>query len=217
MITFDTWFATAQFGPATADWGSDHSFGYHFQPTGYVELIDNPSHGQPFHVQVENYSMTFATLDGAAKELFEGWVRSELEEQARPKPTGMDPDSWISTVWNALEGYRGDCIPEGDEDYDAEWGDICTAMAWIEEEVSHGTDTMRSIIGNAAGCDDLDDACRLIQDFFGQTDGGVAGMHFGDHITEMWSKLSRELRLELLLEYAKSELNHIDLEELTNA
>ena len=39
----------------------------------------------------------------------------------------------LDLIWNALEFYRENGIPEGDKDYDLEWNDICTAMAWIEE------------------------------------------------------------------------------------
>ncbi len=42
-----------------------------------------------------------------------------------------DPASWLSTVWDALQGYREDCIPEHDPAYDDEWSDICGAMTWI--------------------------------------------------------------------------------------
>ena len=44
-------------------------------------------------------------------------------------------ESWMETVWVALQNYREDCIPEGDAMYDNEWNDICTAMAWIREEL----------------------------------------------------------------------------------
>lgn len=46
-----------------------------------------------------------------------------------------DPVSWLVTVWDALEEYRDDCIPEGHDLYDEKWNDICTAMAWIAEEL----------------------------------------------------------------------------------
>jgi len=46
-----------------------------------------------------------------------------------------NPESWLETVWDALGGYREDCIPEGEEMYDEEWDDICTAMAFIREEL----------------------------------------------------------------------------------
>ena len=49
--------------------------------------------------------------------------------------TRGDTDSWFETIWDALHGYREDCIPEGDEAYDDQWSDICTAMAWLREEV----------------------------------------------------------------------------------
>lgn len=48
--------------------------------------------------------------------------------------TRGDTDSWFETIWDALHGYREDCIPEGDEAYDEQWSDICTAMAWLREE-----------------------------------------------------------------------------------
>lgn len=48
----------------------------------------------------------------------------------------QDPISWLETVWEALHGFREDCIPEGDQDYDEQWNDICTAMAWITEAIA---------------------------------------------------------------------------------
>lgn len=41
--------------------------------------------------------------------------------------------SWMDCLWNALHGYREDCIPEGNAEYDKEWDDICFAMARIAE------------------------------------------------------------------------------------
>jgi hypothetical protein len=41
--------------------------------------------------------------------------------------------SWLDCIWNALHGYREDCIPEGNAEYDREWDDICFAMARIAE------------------------------------------------------------------------------------
>jgi hypothetical protein len=49
--------------------------------------------------------------------------------------TRADRDSWLETIWDALHSYREDSIPVGEE-YDPIWDDICTAMAWIEEEIS---------------------------------------------------------------------------------
>jgi len=51
------------------------------------------------------------------------------------KLTYNNYDSWLETIWNALENYREDCIPEGSEKNDDEWSDICTAMAWLTEHV----------------------------------------------------------------------------------
>lgn len=49
-----------------------------------------------------------------------------------------DSDSWIKTLWLALNCYREDCIPEssGNSGYDIEWDEICTIMAWVSEAVS---------------------------------------------------------------------------------
>ena len=46
-----------------------------------------------------------------------------------------DEETWMETIWDALFKYRDNCIPEGDAKYDAEWSDICTAMAWLQEEL----------------------------------------------------------------------------------
>ncbi len=51
----------------------------------------------------------------------------------QPTPTANDPESWIETIWTALEAFREDCIPEGNTAYDDQWNDLCDAMAWIRE------------------------------------------------------------------------------------
>jgi hypothetical protein len=43
----------------------------------------------------------------------------------------VDMEEQIALIWNALVSYREDLI-RGKE-YDSEWGDICTAMAHIQE------------------------------------------------------------------------------------
>ena len=52
----------------------------------------------------------------------------------------QDPHSWLETVWEALHGFREDCISEGDQDHDEQWDDICTAMAWITEAITEEDD-----------------------------------------------------------------------------
>ena len=37
----------------------------------------------------------------------------------------------IKDVWTALSDYRENCIPEGDENYDEQWDDLCFAMEHI--------------------------------------------------------------------------------------
>ena len=41
----------------------------------------------------------------------------------------------LQIIWDALHGYREDCIPEKaeEEHYDEEWDDICTAMTHIHK------------------------------------------------------------------------------------
>ena len=53
----------------------------------------------------------------------------------RPTPTANDTRSHIETIWYALQSHRETCIPEGTPEYDEEWDDICTAMAWIQEDL----------------------------------------------------------------------------------
>lgn len=48
-----------------------------------------------------------------------------------------DTESILETIWEALHGYRENCIPEGEQQYDDQWSDICTAMAWIEEDLAN--------------------------------------------------------------------------------
>ena len=49
--------------------------------------------------------------------------------------TRSNPESWLDCIWKALNAYRFELIPEGDAAMDEEWDEICTAMAWIREEL----------------------------------------------------------------------------------
>jgi len=42
----------------------------------------------------------------------------------------------LEVIWKALQGYRENCISEGQIEHDEEWSDICTQMAWIEELIN---------------------------------------------------------------------------------
>ena len=44
----------------------------------------------------------------------------------------------LQIIWDALHGYREDCIPEKaeEEHYDKEWDEICTAMAHIHNALA---------------------------------------------------------------------------------
>jgi hypothetical protein len=46
-----------------------------------------------------------------------------------------DVKQQLDIIWDALEAYRSDLIPEGDPQFDEIWSDICTAMAVIEEDL----------------------------------------------------------------------------------
>ena len=60
----------------------------------------------------------------------------------------------------------------------------------------------------AADCEDLDSACRLIQEALGQDDGGVAGIVFSDIDREDWEFLSRQEKEKRMEEYALVEFQH---------
>lgn len=49
--------------------------------------------------------------------------------------TRFDTPALIETIWEALEGYRENCIPEGVDNNDQQWNEICTAMAWLTEDL----------------------------------------------------------------------------------
>ena len=47
-----------------------------------------------------------------------------------------DQSTHLKCIWDALHGYREPCIPPDiSSGYDEEWDDICTAMAWITEDL----------------------------------------------------------------------------------
>lgn len=55
-----------------------------------------------------------------------------------PKPrtlTHADRTTWLETLWEALQTYRAFSLTEGDPAADRQWDDLCTAMAWISEDL----------------------------------------------------------------------------------
>ena len=50
-----------------------------------------------------------------------------------------DVKQQIDIIWDALEAYRCDLIPEGDEQFDEIWDEICTAMSVIQENLKVAT------------------------------------------------------------------------------
>lgn len=53
--------------------------------------------------------------------------------------TRGDRESWIETVWEALHEWQDEHEgrnPAGGTTFEERWDDICTAMAWIEEQIT---------------------------------------------------------------------------------
>lgn len=59
--------------------------------------------------------------------------------------TRNDRKAWLELIWNALEYYRENGISETTEwgndsetaiANDKEWDEICTVMAWVEEDLN---------------------------------------------------------------------------------
>ena len=59
--------------------------------------------------------------------------------KAKP-PTNFDICESVNYVWEVLCDYRENCIPEGIDNHDEIWDEICTSMMWIEDEcgMKHG-------------------------------------------------------------------------------
>jgi len=49
--------------------------------------------------------------------------------------TNEDIAQALDVVWDVLQDFRETLIPEGTPEYDSQWDDICTAMAWIQEDL----------------------------------------------------------------------------------
>jgi hypothetical protein len=63
-------------------------------------------------------------------------TEDRVETAAVPRLlTHGDRVAWLDVIWEGLWGFREDCIPEGDPLHDEQWDNICTAMAWIAEEL----------------------------------------------------------------------------------
>ena len=46
----------------------------------------------------------------------------------------MTEQNIIDFLWDVLGDYRHQVIPEGIAQNDEKWNDICTVMAWLEED-----------------------------------------------------------------------------------
>ena len=49
--------------------------------------------------------------------------------------TAYDPASWLNCIWDALQEHRFKNIPEGIPENDAQWDEITTAMAWVQDSL----------------------------------------------------------------------------------
>ena len=49
--------------------------------------------------------------------------------------TVNDTRSQLDLIWDALHFYRAYGIPEGDKANDDQWSDLCSAMAYISEDL----------------------------------------------------------------------------------
>ena len=49
----------------------------------------------------------------------------------------IDYQEELNTIWQALEGYRENCISEGEPNNDRQWDEICTAMALLTEDLEN--------------------------------------------------------------------------------
>ena len=51
----------------------------------------------------------------------------------------MTEQNIIDFLRDVLSEYREQCIPEGTKANDDKWDDICTIMAWLEEDYKNPT------------------------------------------------------------------------------
>ena len=72
-------------------------------------------------------------------DIMERLVKIETLRKEIKTPTSFDTAESLETIWSALHQFRESLIPEGDEAYDDNWGDICTAMAWVSEALQRDT------------------------------------------------------------------------------
>lgn len=83
--------------------------------------------------------------------------------------TNFDTRQSLDLIWVVLHAYREDCIPTRVttdnnwkttrivDDYDKEWDEICTAMAWITDALNAGEPGCPDC---GALCDEIGTTCR---------------------------------------------------------
>lgn len=55
----------------------------------------------------------------------------------------------LEIIWNALHGFRETQIPEGTPEYDEQWDEITTQMAWITETIFGGDINLEALDDNS--------------------------------------------------------------------
>jgi hypothetical protein len=68
------------------------------------------------------------------------------------------------------------------------------------------TETLAAAVENAVKCDDLDDACLIIQDAIGVETGDCAAAFFCGFETEDWQKTPTADRLVKMWKYVEAEV-----------
>jgi hypothetical protein len=76
------------------------------------------------------------------------------------RATSFDTTQALEVIWQALGAVREDLLPEGDRDYDRQWDEITTCMAWITEALEED-DTQDVDSSDWVECDTVTDATRM--------------------------------------------------------
>lgn len=86
----------------------------------------------------------------------------------------------------------------GDPAFEGDWPSWGAALSELQTDI---------LTYSAARLDDLDAACRMIQEYVGQDDGGIAGIVFSDLEDGQWQVMAIDDRKARLESYLETELN----------
>ncbi|WP_339673857.1 hypothetical protein [Dasania marina] len=69
------------------------------------------------------------------------WVISDHNlDKAHKTCHNFNLDEAMEVVWDALNGFRENCIPEGVNAHDSQWEDIGAAMTWVQAGINDTPD-----------------------------------------------------------------------------